>query len=168
MENLQNSPVLVRPTQDEVFLEMALVISTRGTCLRTQQGALLADSKGFVVSLGYNGSPTKMKHCQWDPVEKRSKIFCTKHHQCMCIHAEMNALINAARHSSIKDDLVLYSTSSPCCECMKAIIQAGVKRIVYAELYEDEFALDLAKEANIQMVKLNHPRTGVGRRTYQT
>jgi dCMP deaminase len=157
---------LQRPSKDEVFLEMAIDISKRGTCLRSQQGALLVDDKGFVVSLGYNGSPSGMKHCQWDQATSRSKIFCEKHHQCMCLHAEMNAIINAARHASLQDELVLYATSSPCCQCMKAIIQAGVKRIVYAEEYEDVFAKELAKEAGVEMVLLKHPRTAEGRLTY--
>ena len=155
-----------RPSKDEVFIEMALVISKRGTCTRTQQGAVIVDRKGFVLSLGYNGSPSGMRHCEWDAAAGRSKIMCAKHHQCMCLHAEMNAIINAARHASLRDELVLYCTSSPCCECMKAIIQAGVKRVVYAEEYEDEFAKQLAREAGIEMTRLDHPRVAEGRRTY--
>ncbi|MBI3588105.1 dCMP deaminase family protein [Candidatus Micrarchaeota archaeon] len=155
-----------RPSRDEWFAEMALVISKRSTCKRTSQGALLVDRRGFVISLGYNGSPMGMRHCEWDPVAKRSRIFCEKHHQCMCIHAEMNAIINAARHASLREDTILYATGSPCCECMKAVIQAGVKRIVFVEEYEDGFAKELAKEANIEMVHLPHPKVGEGRRTY--
>ena len=155
-----------RPSKDESFIEMALVISKRGTCMRTQQGAVLVDKHGFVISLGYNGSPSGMRHCEWDDVAKRSKIFCEKHHQCMCLHAEMNAIINAARHASLRDELILYATSSPCCECMKAIIQAGVKRVVFAEEYRDEFAFQLAKEANVEMVHLPHPKVHEGRRAY--
>ena len=159
-------PEFSRSGKDETFLEMALVISKRATCTRTQQGALLVDSRGFVVSLGYNGSPSGMRHCEWDEGASHSKVMCVKHDQCMCLHAEMNAIINAARHAAIRDDLVLYSTSSPCCQCMKAIIQAGVKRIVYAEEYEDDFARTLAKEAGVEMVHLPHPKTAEGRRTY--
>ncbi|OIO27076.1 hypothetical protein AUJ14_00410 [Candidatus Micrarchaeota archaeon CG1_02_55_22] len=162
----EEQPDFSRPNKDEIFLEIALVISRRGTCTRTQQGAVLVDSRGFVISLGYNGSPAGMRHCEWDPVAKRSKIFCVKHHQCMCIHAEMNAIINAARHAALRDDLVLYCTSSPCCECMKACLQAGVKRIVYAEEYEDVFAKQLAQEAGVEMVHLEHPKVAEGRRTY--
>lgn len=159
---------LNRPSKDETFVEMALVFSRRGTCMRTQQGVVLVDKKGFVVSLGYNGSPSGMRHCEWDEEKQRSKIFCEKHHQCMCLHAEMNAIINAARHASLRDELVLYSTGSPCCECMKAIIQAGVKRVVYVEEYQDDFAKQLAAEANIEMVHLPHPKVAEGRRAYHS
>ncbi len=162
----QEHPEVTRPSKDESFLEMALVISKRATCTRTQQGAVLVDGRGFVVSLGYGGSPSGMRHCEWDPVAKRSKIMCEKHHQCMCLHAEMNAIINAARHASLRDELVLYATSSPCCECMKAIIQAGVKRIVYAEEYADDFAKQLAQEAGVEMMHLPHPKVAEGRRPY--
>ena len=159
-------PVFERSGKDEVFLEIALVISRRGTCTRTQQGAVLVDKRGFIVSLGYNGSPSGMKHCEWDAQAGRSKIFCEKHHQCMCLHAEINAIINAARHASLRDDLILYCTGSPCCECMKAIIQAGVRRVVYAEEYQDDFAKQLAREAGVELVLLEHPRTAEGRRAY--
>lgn len=166
MENNDSQPDFSRPSKDEILLEIALVISRRATCTRTQQGAVLMDSRGFIVSLGYGGSPAGMRHCEWDPNAGRSKIFCEKHHQCMCLHAEINAIINAARHAALRDSLVLYCTSSPCCECMKACIQAGVKRIVYAEEYEDAFAKQLAGEAGVEMVHLKHPKVAEGRRTY--
>src|SRR3989344_3700781 len=82
---LMPKPEFSRSGKDETFLEMALVISKRATCTRTQQGALLVDSRGFVVSLGYNGSPSGMRHCEWDSATNHSKVMCVQNDQCMCL-----------------------------------------------------------------------------------
>ena len=156
-----------RPSKDEWFTEMALVVSKRSTCQHTSQGSVLVDGHGFVVSLGYNGSPSGLHHCEPDSVKGKSRTLCAKHNQCMCIHSELNAIINAARHAALAEELVLYATSFPCCSCMKAVIQAGVKRIVYVEDYVDDFSRQLAKEARLEIVHVPHPKRFEGRRAYE-
>lgn len=157
-----------RPSKDEWFTEMALVVSNRSTCLHTSQGSVLVDARGFVVSLGYNGAPSGLHHCEPDSAKGKSKTMCAKHNQCMCIHGELNAIINAARHASLSEELVLYTTSFPCCSCMKAVIQAGVKRIVFVEEYLDEFSKALAKEAGLELTHAPHPKRFEGRRAYDS
>jgi len=156
-----------RPSKDEWFTEIALTVSKRSTCQHTSQGSVLVDRRGFVVSLGYNGSPSGMQHCQPDDEKGKSKTLCDKHNQCMCIHSELNAIINAARHAALSEELVLYTTSFPCCSCMKAVIQAGVKRIVFVEDYADDFSEKLADEANVELVHMPHPKRFEGRRAYE-
>lgn len=156
-----------RPSKDEWFTEMALVVSKRSTCQHTSQGSVLVDGNGFVVSLGYNGSPSGLRHCEPDAEKGKSKTMCAKHNQCMCIHSELNAIINAARHASLNQQLVLYTTSFPCCSCMKAVIQAGVKKIVFVEDYLDEFSKQLADEAGLELLHVPHPKRFEGRRPYE-
>lgn len=146
---------------------MALVVSKRSTCQHASQGSLLVDRHGFVVSLGYNGSPSGLHHCEPDSEKGKSRTMCAKHNQCMCIHSELNAIINAARHAALDEELVLYTTSFPCCSCMKAVIQAGVKRIVYVEEYVDEFSKQLAVEAGLEVVHVPHSKRFEGRRAYE-
>jgi len=157
-----------RPSKDEWFTEIALVVSKRSSCQHTSNGAVLVDANGFVVALGYNGAPRGLHYCELDEVNGKSKTMCDKHNQCMCIHAELNAIISAARHATLPPDMTLYSTGFPCCPCMKAVIQAGVKKIVFVEEYHDEFSHALAKEAGIELVHMSqHPKRLEGRRTYE-
>lgn len=114
---------------DEYFLEFAKTASIRGTCPRLKVGAVLVSPNNVVVCTGYNGSPRGEPHCL--------DVSCLMEHgHCTrTVHAELNAIIQAARNGIKVEGCTLYITHSPCKECIKHIINAGIYRVVFAELY---------------------------------
>lgn len=140
----------MRPDWDDYFMEITQVVAKRSTCLRRQVGALIVKDKHILAS-GYNGAPSGLLHC--------SETGCTReqmhvprgqrHELCRGIHAEQNAIIQAAVHGvSIKGG-TLYSTTFPCVLCSKMLINAGIIKIVYQKGYPDELSLEILKEAKI-------------------
>jgi dCMP deaminase len=108
-------------------MKIAKTVATRSTCTRAMVGAVLV-SQNRIVSTGYNGSPPGATHC----IEDGCLIH--KGHCIRTIHAEVNAIINLEHHY---DDLILYCTHQPCCECYKLLTALGVKEIYYAHPYPD-------------------------------
>ena len=145
-----------RPSYDEYFMEMAYVVSKRSTCLRRKVGAILVKDK-HILSTGYNGAPKGLKHC--------SELGCLRenlnvpsgerHELCRGLHAEQNAIIQAAVFGVSIKDSVLYCTNTPCVVCVKMLINAGVKEIVYSGDYPDELAKKILDESNIKIRNLN-------------
>ncbi len=145
-----------RPSYDEYFMEMAHVVSKRSTCLRRKVGAILVKDK-HILSTGYNGAPKGLKHC--------SEVGCLrenlnvpsgeKHELCRGLHAEQNAIIQAAVFGVSIKDSVLYCTNTPCVVCVKMLINAGVIEIVYSGDYPDELAKKMLNESNIKIRSLN-------------
>lgn len=145
----------MRPSWDKYFMQIVDVVKTRSTCLRRQVGAILVVDK-HIISTGYNGPPTGLAHCEETgclrdqlgiPSGERPEL-------CRGVHAEQNAIIQAALHGVSTKGATLYVNASPCVMCAKMLINAGVKRIVYEEEYPDELALRLLKEANVDLVKI--------------
>lgn len=137
-----------RPDWDSYFMEMAQVASKRSTCLRRSVGAVIVKDKRLLAT-GYNGTPKGLAHCE------EVGCFRTKmnvpsgkmHELCRGIHAEQNAVIQAAVYGVSVDGATLYCTHQPCVVCTKILINAGIKRIVYANPYPDELAENMMKEA---------------------
>lgn len=130
-------------------MEMAQVASKRSTCLRRSVGAVIVKDKR-ILSTGYNGTPKGMAHCE-EVGCLRTKLNVPSgkmHELCRGIHAEQNAVIQAAVHGVSVDGATLYCTHQPCVVCTKILINAGIKRIVYANPYPDELAENMMKEAN--------------------
>ena len=127
------------------YLRMARIWAENSYCKRRQVGALVVKDK-MIISDGYNGTPSGFENV----CEDESNI--TKPY---VLHAEANAITNLARSSNNSDGSTLYVTASPCIECSKLIIQAGIKRVVYAEHYRLEDGIDLLKKANIEVTYLN-------------
>ena len=125
----------VRPTRDEVFIEMVEVLAQRSVCKRKQVGAMITID-GRPISVGYNGPPSGSPHC-----EECSGTSCD-----ISIHAEMNAIVFAAKEGIRIKGGTLYCTMSPCINCAKAIVNSGIKRVVYKEKYRlsegEELLLD--------------------------
>lgn len=143
----------MRPSWDEYFMEIVNVVKKRSTCLRRQVGALIVKDKR-ILSAGYNGAPTGLKHC--DEVgctrEKLNIPSGQRHELCRGLHAEQNAIVHAANSGvSIKGGTI-YVTAQPCVLCAKMIINAGIKRIVFGGGYPDELAMELLNEAGIEVV----------------
>lgn len=139
-----------RPSWDEYFMDITRRVATRSTCLRRAVGAILVHDKRIIAS-GYNGGPSGLAHCL-DIGCLREKLGIPsgqQHELCRGIHAEQNAIIQAARYGVAIDGAVLYCTTQPCTQCTKMLINAGIVEIVYAEGYPDELARELLDESGI-------------------
>lgn len=139
-----------RPSWDEYFMDITKRIATRSTCLRRAVGAILVHDKRIIAS-GYNGGPTGLAHCL-DIGCLREKLGIPsgqQHELCRGIHAEQNAIIQAARYGVSIEGATLYCTTQPCTQCTKMLINAGITEIVYAEGYPDDLARELLDESGI-------------------
>jgi dCMP deaminase len=141
---------MARPSWDEYFMAIADQVAGRATCARRQIGAVLVKDKR-ILATGYNGAPAGLAHC--DEVgclrEQRGIPSGTQHELCRGIHAEQNAVIQAARHGIAIDGATVYCTHQPCVLCAKILINAGVTDIVYRESYPDALATEMLAEAGI-------------------
>ena len=139
-----------RPSWDEYFMDITRRVATRSTCLRRAVGAILVHDKRIIAS-GYNGGPSGLAHCL-DIGCLREKLGIPsgqQHELCRGIHAEQNAIIQAARYGVSIEGSVLYCTTQPCTQCTKMLINAGITEIVYAEGYPDDLARALLEESGI-------------------
>ena len=157
-----------RPEWTEYFMELATLVATRSTCIRRHVGSVLTIDN-HIISTGYNGSPSGIKHCisakdihVVDSKNKHHICFREKYNipsgeqldRCYGIHSEQNCIIQAARNGTSTIDSVLYCTTKPCITCLKTLINAGVKEIIYKEDYSDPLADQLMSECNIQFRKV--------------
>lgn len=149
-----SSPQDNRPSWDEYFMRIALLAATRSTCLRRQVGAVIVKDKR-VLSTGYNGSPSGLSHClDVGCLREKLKIPSGERHElCRAIHAEQNAIIQAATSGVSIEGATLYSTTYPCVLCAKMIINAGIRTIYITDGYPDDLAKQMIDEAGI---KVNH------------
>jgi len=125
-------------------MEIAQVVSKRSTCLRRSVGAVLVKDKQ-ILSTGYNGTPKGLPHCEEvGCLRQQLHVPSGQNHElCRGIHAEQNAVIQAAVHGSSTDGATIYCTHQPCVVCTKILINAGIKRIVYANPYPDKLAEEM-------------------------
>ncbi len=141
-----------RPDWNSYFLEIAQTVAKRATCLRRQVGAVIVRDKQ-ILSTGYNGAPTGIAHC--DKVgclrEKLKVPAGEKHELCRGIHAEQNAIIQAAVHGVSIDRSTMYCTNEPCSVCSKMIINAGIKTVVVRAHYPDKLAREILEEAGVEV-----------------
>ena len=136
----------MRPTWDEYFMEIANVAKKRSTCSRRQVGAVIVKEKR-ILSTGYNGVPTGIKHCdEVGCLRDELKIPSGERHElCRGLHAEQNAIVNAANFGVSLKGSILYSTTQPCILCTKMIINAGIVKVVYENGYPDKLSLEMLK-----------------------
>ena len=137
-------------------MEMVEVIKKRSTCLRRQVGAIIVKDKR-IIATGYNGSPVGCKHCEEvGCLRDQLKIPSGERHElCRAIHAEQNALVQAAYSGTSVKDSIMYITTQPCSLCAKMIINAGVTKILFKGDYPDELAMEMLKEAGVRVVKID-------------
>jgi len=143
-----------RPSWDSYFIQMAQVVAGRSTCLRRQVGAVMVKDKQ-ILSTGYNGSPSGLQHCDEVGCLRQSLGVPSgeRHEICRAVHAEQNALVQAAKHGVAITGADLYTTHQPCVLCTKLLINAGIKRVIYVYSYPDELAVKMATEAGLNLVK---------------
>lgn len=139
-----------RPSWNAYFIEIARLVSSRSTCMRRQVGAVMVKGK-HILATGYNGTPTGITHCEVTGcLREQLKVPSGERHElCRGLHAEQNAIIQAARHGIDIDGATLYCTHSPCIICTKMLINAGISQIVYLEGYPDQMSLEMLAEAGI-------------------
>jgi dCMP deaminase len=131
-------------TLDCRYLRMARIWAENSYCKRRQVGALIVKDK-MIISDGYNGTPSGFENvCEENDVTKP-----------YVLHAEANAITKIARSSNSSDGATLYVTASPCLECSKLIIQAGIKRVIYSEHYRLEDGINLLKRAGIEVMYID-------------
>ena len=146
-----------RPSWDEYFMDFAVLTARRSTCLRRQVGAVIVQDK-HIIATGYNGAPRGIAHCaeRADGClrEQRGVPSGEKHELCRALHAEQNAIIQAATLGQSVEGATIYITHQPCVICAKMIINAGIERIVVREGYPDELAVEILREAGLKIVML--------------
>ncbi|MBM7615117.1 deoxycytidylate deaminase [Alkaliphilus hydrothermalis] len=146
----------MRPSWDQYFMEMAEVVKTRATCLRRQVGAVIVKDKRILAS-GYNGAPSGLAHCA-DTGCLREQLNIPsgeRHELCRGIHAEQNAIIQAALHGVKIEGATLYVTLQPCVLCSKIIINAGIEKVVFKGSYPDQFSEGMLLEAGVELIKFD-------------
>jgi len=142
----------VRPTLDEYFMEIAKVVAKRSTCLRQNVGAVIVKDKR-ILTTGYNGAPSGLPHClEIGCLREQLKVPSGERQElCRAVHAEQNAIIQAALHGISIAGATLYTTHQPCIMCAKMIINAKIVRVVYGKRYPDERGLEFLRDAGIEV-----------------
>ncbi|HZJ76637.1 MAG TPA: cytidine/deoxycytidylate deaminase family protein [Oscillospiraceae bacterium] len=144
----------MRPSWDEYFMEIAEVVKTRSTCLRRQVGAIIVKDKQ-ILSTGYNGAPTGLKHCEETGcIREQLEVPSGERHElCRGLHAEQNAIIQASLHGVKIEGATIYVTTQPCVVCAKMIINSGIKKVVYKGDYPDKLSAQMLAESGITVQK---------------
>lgn len=144
-----------RPSWDQYFLELADLVASRSTCRRRQVGAVLV-RKERIISTGYNGAPRGLAHCLEIGCLREEMQIPSGHRYELCrgVHAEQNAIINAAFYGVSTQDAVIYCTNQPCLICARMIINAGIIRVVHRGDFDDSLAIQFLQEAGIEIVEI--------------
>lgn len=143
-----------RPSWDDYFMDMTKLTATRSSCLRRHVGAVLVKDTR-VIATGYNGAPAGVTHCEVTGClrQKLNVPSGERHELCRGLHAEQNAIIQAALYGVSTEGATLYCTTKPCSICTKMIINAKITKIVYEEYYEDSLADELLKDTDIRILQ---------------
>jgi len=150
-----------RPSWETYFMDIAILVAKRSTCLRRSVGAVIVKDRQ-VLSTGYNGAPSGIRHCSETGCmrEKLAVPSGERHELCRGIHAEQNAIIQAAFHGVTIKDAWLFCTNQPCSICAKMIINAGLKKIYYHSGYADDMSIEMFEEAEVEIIKLANDQQG--------
>jgi dCMP deaminase len=136
-------------------MSIARQVATRSTCLRRQVGCLIVLEKR-IVSTGYNGAPSGLPHCEEVGCIRESQgvVSGERHELCRGLHAEQNAIIQAAMHGTAVRGSTVFCTHKPCILCTKMLINSGVCKVYFAEGYDDRMADEMAREARMELEHL--------------
>lgn len=147
----------MRKSWDEYFMEIAEIVKTRSTCLRRQVGAVIVKDNR-IITTGYNGAPSGLKHCTEIGGCERARLNIPsgqRHELCRALHAEQNAIIQAAKIGVSTEGATIYITLQPCVICAKMLVNAGIKRIVFKGEYPDALSRAILEEAAIELVVMD-------------
>lgn len=147
-----------RPSNDEYFMKMAHLVSERSTCLRRKVGAVIVSDKR-VLTTGYNGAPKGLPHCEETGCirQQRNVPSGERHELCRGVHAEQNAIIQAAVFGVSVKGATIFITNYPCSVCAKLLLNAGITEVIYDGEYKDDLAIELLSQGDISVrnYKLN-------------
>lgn len=132
-------------------MDITRLVARRSTCMRRQVGALMVKDKN-ILATGYNGTPSGITHCDVAGClrERLNVPSGERHELCRGLHAEQNAIIQAARHGVSIENAVLYCTDSPCIICTKMLINVGIRRVIYLKGYADKLSMEMLEESGIE------------------
>lgn len=156
----------MRPSIVDTLISIAFTVSERSTCSRRHNGAVIANSKGVVLSTGYNGSLSGMEHCDHECncllilSEGMHELDCPAHPENGCstaVHAEANSVYFAARNGVSLEGATIYCTTEPCVKCAEAIVQSGIASCVYDLEYRTHAGIELLKAAGVRVYKKSSP-----------
>lgn len=145
-----------RPSWETYFMDIAFLVAKRSTCLRRSVGAIIVKDKR-ILSTGYNGAPSGIRHCiETGCLREKLNVPSGKNHElCRGIHAEQNAIIQAAYHGVSIKSATLFCTNLPCSICTKMIINAGINGICYKSGYADDMSEEMLKEAGVEIKQID-------------
>jgi dCMP deaminase len=148
-----------RPSWQEYFADITRMVSSRSTCTRRRVGAILVKNKR-ILATGYNGAPSGVPHClDVGCLREQMGIPSGERHElCRGLHAEQNAILQAAHHGVSIDGADLYCTNLPCIICSKMIINAGIKKVYYLDGYADALSREMLAVAGVELVPLQRDR----------
>jgi len=151
----EQGPVRARPDWEHYFMEIATVVATRSTCLRRQVGAVLVKNRQ-ILATGYNGVPRGLRHCAERGCLREALCVPSgeRHELCRGLHAEQNAIIQAAYHGVAIQGAELYCTHQPCSVCAKMLVNADVKAVYFAGHYPDALAMEVFEEAGTRLKRI--------------
>ncbi len=141
--------------KDEYFMNIARVVSTRSTCDRAHVGAILVKNS-MIISTGYNGSPRSLPHCS------EEGHFMENGHCTRTVHAEVNAIIQAAYNGISTNQASLYTTHFPCRHCLKFLINSGILQVFFSEAYkhDDQEIEKMLTQSKMELVRVNGEKNG--------
>ena len=145
-----------RPSWNDYFMTIATDVASRSTCIRRNVGAVIVKDKR-ILATGYNGPPTGISHCTEETC-LRTKLNVPsgeKHELCRGLHAEQNAIIQAASHGVQISDAIIYITHHPCSICTKMLINSGIKTFIAQSDYNDQLAKEMMQEAGVELIVHN-------------
>lgn len=152
VSNYNPSSMAERPSWDEYFMEIAKLVSTRATCPRRSVGAIIVKEKR-ILATGYNGAASGLPHCPPGGPDNDWPLGCMKAGHCIrSLHAEQNAILQAAKIGVPCEGAAIYVTCQPCNMCAKMIINAGIRRVIYEGDYPDEFSKELFRDGKIEVM----------------
>ena len=153
----------LRLSWDEYFMQIAQSAQARSNCIRNSVGAVIVKEKR-IIATGYNGTPAGITNCVDGGCkrcsDRHANILKTNERKdlCICVHAELNALLQSAYHGASTKGATLYCTIAPCLQCAKAIINAGISRLIYKKSYTtkgiDNNGTDLLSQAGVEVGQL--------------
>ncbi|MEQ1935671.1 MAG: dCMP deaminase family protein [Fimbriimonadaceae bacterium] len=145
-----------RPSWDTYFMQIAHLVATRATCPRRSVGAVIVRDRR-ILATGYNGAPRGVSHCPQDGELHDWPIGCMRAGHCIrALHAEQNAMLQAALIGVACEGSSIYVTCQPCNNCAKMIINAGITRVIYEGDYPDDFSLELFRESKMEVFRFKN------------
>ena len=145
-----------RPNWNNYFMRFAQLAQSRSTCLRRQVGAVIVKNR-MILTTGYNGAPKGVSHCVESKCIRREQNVPSgqRHELCRGLHAEQNAIIQAATSGVNIDGATLYSTHFPCSLCVKMILNSGIKKVFYLDGYPDYLAKTMAETGSLEIIQFD-------------